>query len=142
MSRRGLKRSQVEQLSSDSLVNLTPLIDVVFVVLICFILIAPLLKMDKIDLAPASIKSTQEDSSLQSKQVITIKVFDNNKISINNREVEERELLAVLINLKKNYPSEIPRLFQDQKAYFGTYQIVKNALEQAGFEELDIVLKP
>ena len=142
MARRGLRRSQVEQLSSDSLVNLTPLIDVVFVVLICFILIAPLLKMDKIDLAPASIKSTQEDSSTQSKQVITIKVFDNNKISINNREVEERELLAVLINLKKNYPHEIPRLFQDQKAYFGTYQIVKNALELAGFEELDIVLKP
>lgn len=35
-------------------VNLTPLIDVVFVILIGFIIIAPLLEIDRIDLAEAS----------------------------------------------------------------------------------------
>ena len=34
-------------------INLTPLIDVVFVILIMFILIAPILELDRIDLADA-----------------------------------------------------------------------------------------
>ena len=46
------------------------------------------------------------------------------------------------MSLKKNHPREIPRVFQDKNATFGTYQTVKNAVEAAGFEEMDIILKP
>ena len=46
--------------SEESLINLTPLIDVVFVLLITFIMIAPILKLDRIDLAPAKQTKAQE----------------------------------------------------------------------------------
>jgi biopolymer transport protein ExbD len=36
----------------------------------------------------------------------------------------------------------IPQLFQDKRACFGTYQQVKNAVENAGFNELEVILKP
>jgi biopolymer transport protein ExbD len=40
--------------SDEPLINLTPLIDVVFVVLIIFILIAPMLEIDRVKLATSS----------------------------------------------------------------------------------------
>ena len=40
-----------DDLPEEPLINLTPLIDVVFVVLIAFMLIAPVLEIDKVDLA-------------------------------------------------------------------------------------------
>ena len=126
----------------DSLLNLTPLIDVVFVLLITFILIAPLLKFDRIELAPAAQASKEEALPIQSRNSITIRVFDDNTVTINNRSVTEKDLLATLISLKKNHPTEVPLLFHDKNATFGTYQMIKNAAESAGFEEMDLFLKP
>lgn len=133
----------LEEVTNDeSLLNLTPLIDVVFVLLITFILIAPLLKFDRIELAPSAQAKKEEALPIQSRHSITIRVFDDNTITINNRNITEKDLLATLISLKKNYPKEIPLLFHDKSAAFGTYQMVKNAVESAGFEEMDLFLKP
>lgn len=135
------RRVYSDDLDADSLINLTPLIDVVFVVLITFILIAPLLKVDPIDLSYAT-KEKKSPSSLQSKEAICISVYEDNTIIINERVIKESELSAVLTSLKKNYPQEVPKLIHDKKAAFGTYQTIKNALEMAGFEKLDVILKP
>lgn len=135
------KRLYDDLIESDSLVNLTPLIDVVFVVLITFILIAPMLKLDRIELSLAG-EQKKAPHSFQSKDAIVISVYMDNTITINQRQVTEKDLLPILISLKKNYPQEIPKLLHDKKAQFGTYQMIKNAIESAGFEELDIILKP
>jgi len=33
-------------------------------------------------------------------------------------------------------------LIHDKQAYFGTYQEIKNAVEDAGFEGMDLLLSP
>jgi len=128
--------------SDESMLNLTPLIDVVFILLITFILIAPILKFDRIELAFAKEQKKEEQLPSQNRNSITIRVFEDNTITINNREVIEKELLSTLMSLKKNHPKEIPLLFHDKKANFGTYQSIKNAVETAGFDEMDLLLKP
>jgi biopolymer transport protein ExbD len=136
--------SDTEDVTNDeSLLNLTPLIDIVFILLITFILIAPILKFDRVELAPASTQEKKESSMpTQSRNSITIRVFDDNTVTINNRNITEKDLLATLLSLKKNHPTETPLLFHDKNATFGTYQMVKNAVESAGFEEMDVFLKP
>ena len=128
--------------SDESMLNLTPLIDVVFILLITFILISPILKFDRIELAYAKEQKKEEQLPSQNRNSITIRVFEDNTITINNREVIEKELLSTLMSLKKNHPKEIPLLFHDKKANFGTYQSIKNAVETAGFDEMDLLLKP
>lgn len=128
--------------NDDALLNLTPLLDVVFVLLITFILIAPILKFDRIQLAPAAIETKEKSVPIQHRNSITIRVFDDNTITINNRPTSEKELLTVLMSLKKNHPQETPLVFHDKNASFGTYQMVKNAVETAGFIEMDLILKP
>lgn len=132
---------EATQLGSEGeMVNLTPLIDVVFVVLITFIIIAPLLKLDKIALAPGT--EGKESVSPQAKSPISIRVFSDDTISLNSERIRVSELPSHLSALKQKHPNEVPTLFQDQKATFGSYQHIKNALEEAGFEELDVILKP
>ncbi len=123
----------------ESLLNLTPLIDVVFVVLIIFILIAPMLEIDKIQLAPSV---TKKETTTPESSPITIQVKEDNSIWIQKKKVSPEDLLAVLIQEKQKYPNKIPQLFHDKKAQFGTYQTIKNTVEIAGFQELDVILQP
>lgn len=122
-------------------VNLTPLIDVVFVVLITFILIAPLLELDQISLAKNK-PSKEIFSMTDSSSAITIHVYKNNEILVNRKRVPSKELLSCLRDLYKKHPNEVPRLFHDNAACFGTYQQIKNCIELAGFEKLDVILQP
>ncbi|NGX26388.1 MAG: Biopolymer transport protein ExbD [Chlamydiae bacterium] len=124
--------------SDESGVNLTPLIDVVFVVLIVFILIAPMLEIDKVKLAAGP---TREMTEAISSSTLTIHVQENNSIWINKREIAPEALRPILQALYVKNPKFTPQLYHDQKAYFGTYQMVKNSLEEAGFTELDVVLQ-
>ena len=121
-------------------INITPLIDVVFVVLIAFIVIAPLLEIDRVELASGEglhLPLHQEDAD-----AIKIHVLENNHILINTNPVAQSDLAFCLSNVKKQFPQARVQLLQHKRAHFGTYQSVKNALENAGFKELDVVLVP
>lgn len=123
-------------------INLTALIDVVFVILIMFILIAPLLELDRVELADAPTESHENNLSVQETSPISIHVQADNSVWLNKTPVNIKDLPAKLKKIKVSYPKVRPQLFHDRKAHFGTYQSVKNALEEAGFKEVDIVLKP
>lgn len=122
-------------------INLTPLIDVVFVILIMFIVVAPLLEIEKIELADAS-SASQNLASVKESSPISIHVRKDNTIWFNGERVNSEQLLFQLQQAKQRFPKKTPQLFQDREAQFGLYQAVKNAAETAGFYELDIVLKP
>lgn len=127
--------------SDEAPINLTPLIDVVFVVLIMFMVIAPILEMDGIELACAA-PSSQEISAVEQSHPITIQVDKDNAIWVHSEKVSGEKLIAYLQQARKTYPQATPLLFQDKRAQFGTYQEVKRAAELAGFVELDVVLSP
>lgn len=132
------RKNQTYNSLDENLINLTPLIDVVFVVLISFIIIAPLLEADHIDLATSTVRSDKNVS----KTNIVLKVKEDNSILINNRLVTLFELGKLLKEKKQINPKDTPQLYHDKKACFGTYQSIKNLVEAAGFEQMDIILQP
>ena len=123
-------------------INLTPLIDVVFVVLITFILIAPMLELDRVQLATGINKENRESNFVQEGCPVTLHVREDNTILFNNRLVAQKELLEILQAAHKNHPKVTPQVFHDKKANFGTYQMIKNTVELAGFEQMDVILQP
>lgn len=131
-----------ETLSEETPINLTPLIDVVFVVLIMFILIAPMLELDRVQLATGSHKENRELSVSSEQEAITIHVHEDDSIYFNQKKVSEEQLRALLKQAHRKSPLKIPQLFHDKKAHFGTYQAVKNAVELSGFEQMDVILQP
>lgn len=124
----------------EPIVNLTPLIDVVFVILIGFIVIAPLLELDRIELADAP--KTELPQSVQETSPLAIHVRADQTIWYKNQRVTLEALKELLKQDKLRFPKATPQLFHDKRAYFGTYQEIKNALEMVGFDQVNIILKP
>ncbi|MBU6149796.1 MAG: biopolymer transporter ExbD, partial [Verrucomicrobia bacterium] len=73
---------------------------------------------------------------------IAIHVREDNSIWIRSKKITSEQLFPLLKQEKISKPSQTPQLFHDKKAQFGTYQAVKNAVEMAGFEQLDVILQP
>jgi biopolymer transport protein ExbD len=128
---------EIDEHDSNGLINLTPLLDVLFVVLIFFILISPMLDIDHINLA----NGKQETLDLQGPALISLHVFKNNTIELNKKVTSIKDLEEALIVLNKAYPKEIPQIYHDREASFGTYQAIKNSLEKAGFDQMDVILR-
>src|SRR5689334_4860915 len=101
-----------ENPSDEPLINLTPLIDVVFVVLISFMLIAPLLEIDSIDLAPSSQSSKKETVSIQNSP-LTVYIRSDNSIWLQNQNCSLQDLENRLLLEKKRLPNEIPKIIPD-----------------------------
>lgn len=139
--RRRLPSLLEEDSFEEPLINLTPLIDVVFVVLITFILIAPALDIDPIQLAASSGLDPKKDLSQVQNAPISITIQADNSIWYQGKSLSLKELEGKLKAAKKQSPQATPQLLQDSRAQFGTYQSVKNLLETLGFEEMDVVLK-
>lgn len=132
-------RSLPEDDSFDEpLINLTPLIDVVFVVLITFMLVAPVLDVDSVDLAQSG---GIEKKELQTGP-ISIAVHADNSIWFQGTRVSLAQIENLLRQEKKRHPHAVPQLVHDRQAQFGTYQALKNILESIGFEQMDVILKP
>jgi biopolymer transport protein ExbD len=127
---------------SEPTINLTPLIDVVFVVLIAFILVAPLLDRDQVELAGGGSLPSHVPLSMKDASPIQIHVRADNTILFLGTKTSLDELPHKLTLAKRNFPQAKPQVFHDRKAHFGTYQAIKNCLEQVGFDEMDIVLTP
>jgi len=141
MSSRGFRFVGSREIE-EPVVNLTPLIDVVFVILITFIVIAPLLELDRVELADASTAVKEHTASVQETSPIIIHVQQDNTVRLNGHVVHDHELIARLKRAKQQFPDARPQVFHDKKAHFGTYQGIKNAAEAAGFQQIDIILKP
>lgn len=137
MSRRArLKTRHIEEPA----VNLTPLIDVVFVILIMFILVAPLLELDQVELANAA--DSDNSTAVHESGPISIHVHRDSTISFNNQRVTMEQLPMLFVKAKQRYPNARPQVFHDHRGQFGVYQGIKNAAESAGFEQIDVILKP
>lgn len=126
----------------DPMINLTPLIDVVFVVLIMFMIVAPMLELDHVELAPGNNSKMDESTFISEGSLLAIHVRQDNTIWLNKRRVTPKLLEELLVEAKLQNKKQSPQLFHDKRAHFGTYQSVKNAVEAAGYTEMDIVLKP
>jgi biopolymer transport protein ExbD len=134
-----MKRRQKQALEEPT-INITPLIDVVFVVLIMFIIIAPILEKDRIELSQNT--STQKDSKIEKSAKLSIQVTAKNQIFVNKTLCDSKNLDSIFKNHKLLSPETIPQVYYDKKAYFENFEPIKCALENAGFSDMDLILEP
>jgi biopolymer transport protein ExbD len=100
-----------------------------------------MLEIDRVQLASAAQKEHRETPP-QDHSAIAIHVHADNSLWFNSRRVTLQQLVELLKEARRKNAHKIPQLFHDKKAYFESYQSVKNAVERAGFEQLDVILQP
>jgi biopolymer transport protein TolR len=122
--------------SSLSEINMIPFIDVVLVLLIIFMITAPILQSG-IEVDVPKTKTVKEITE----QRLVISVDKNQLIYLGNSPVNIHDLGAkVQAQLKK--PQDAVFLRCDEKVPFGVFASVIDALRQAGINNISIVTQP
>ncbi len=137
MRRRHLTSTLDEGENDEALINLTPLIDVVFVLLITFMLLAPLLNVDHVELAQSSVLNKKDAKNAP----FTITLRADNSIWFQGKSLNLQQLRIFMKEEKLRSPHEFPQLIADKNCHFGLYQDVKNLLEECGFQQMDVLLQ-
>jgi biopolymer transport protein TolR len=118
-------------------INVTPMVDVMLVLLIIFMVSAPLLTVG----VPLDLPQTQAKSLEQDKTPLQLSVDIKGKIFINDTEVSMAELVPKLKAITEARGGMEERIYMraDKKADYGTVAKVMGQLSGAGFKRLALV---
>ena len=118
-------------------INVTPMVDVMLVLLIIFMVSAPLLTVG----VPIDLPQTQAKSLDQDKEPLAVSVDDKGKIFLQNTEITVDELVAKLKAIAEARNGMDERIFirGDRKVDYGTVMKVMARLSAAGFRRVAMV---
>ena len=120
--------------SDDEQINLTPMLDVVFIMLIFFIVTASFIKEAGIDVnRPEAAKP-----DLQEQANIFIAISENNEIWIDRRLVDPRAVRANIERLHAENPNGAVVIQADKLSYNNTLVQVMDASRQAGVYKISM----
>lgn len=116
-------------------INITPFVDVMLVLLIIFMVAAPLMTSGvPVDLPETAAKPLQGDN-----EPITISVTSEGKIFIQNTEIALDEVVPKLTAIAENGYEERIFVKGDQTAAYGTMMQIMGRINAAGFKRLGLV---
>ncbi len=130
--------SQRNNLSSLSEINITPLLDLAFVLLIIFMITTPLLENSMSLVIPSS---GAPNSPVKSSQVQTISIDRTETIRLNNQIVETDALTAQLVELKRANPDVAIVIRPDRELPVQKLVTLMDALQRAEITKVGIATK-
>ncbi|TCD15438.1 protein TolR [Oricola cellulosilytica] len=131
-SRRG-RRYQSNHLMSE--INVTPFVDVMLVLLIIFMVAAPLLTVG----VPIDLPETKASALNSDTQPITISIREGGEIFVQETAIPLDEVVPKLEAIAQTGYKERIYIRGDQTADYGTIMQVMGRINQAGFKNLGLV---
>jgi biopolymer transport protein TolR len=118
-------------------INVTPMVDVMLVLLIIFMVSAPLLTVG----VPIDLPQTQAKSLDQDREPLTVSVNLQGQIFLQNLEIPVDELVMKLKAITEARGGFDERIYVrgDRKVDYGTVMRVMGRLSQAGFRRVALV---
>jgi biopolymer transport protein TolR len=118
-------------------INVTPMVDVMLVLLIIFMVSAPLLTVG----VPIDLPQTQAKSLDQDKEPLTVSVNTKGEVYLQNSEIKIEELIPKLQAITQARGGNDERIYVrgDRKVDYGTVMRVMGRLSAAGFRRVALV---
>jgi biopolymer transport protein TolR len=118
-------------------INVTPMVDVMLVLLIIFMVSAPLLTVG----VPIDLPQSKATSLDQDKQPLTVSVDVQGQVFLENSQVDVDELVTKLKAVTQARGGLDERIYVrgDRKVDYGTVMRVMGRLSQAGFRRVALV---
>jgi len=118
-------------------INVTPMVDVMLVLLIIFMVSAPLLTVG----VPIDLPQSQAKSLDQDKEPLTVSVNDKGQIFLQNSEIASDDLIPKMLAVADARGGVETRVYVrgDKKVDYGTMMQVMGRLSSAGFHRVALV---
>ena len=136
--RRGRGRGRKAPMSE---INVTPMVDVMLVLLIIFMVAAPLLSVG----VPIDLPNANGGSQLDSKKPpLQVNIKPDGEVSIGEAIIPRNELVTKLKALATNTNVEEERIFVrgDKGANYGAVMEVFGLIREGGFKKATLVIDP
>ena len=133
-----MRHRHTQEQNAAASVNLTPLIDMVFILLIFFLVTASFTKEAGIEVD----RPTAQTAVRQEKGSLIIGVSENGEIWIDNQKVELRSIRAHVERLHAQNPEGTVIILADQKSRTGTTVKVLDQVRWAGVSSVAIAATP
>jgi biopolymer transport protein TolR len=131
----GGRRRRRSSYAPMSEINVTPFVDVMLVLLIVFMVAAPLLTVG----VPIELPETQANPLQGDTEPLTVSVQPDGKVYLQNTEVELDTLAPKLIAIAKNGYEERIFVRGDRSVDYGYVMKVMGVLNKAGFRRIGLV---
>lgn len=129
MSRKSAKPQEEAQA-----IDLTPMLDVVFIMLIFFIVTASFIKeTGKEVIRPPAVTSEKKPAAS-----ILIAVTDNNEIWVDKKKVDPRNIKLVIERMRLDNPKGTVSIQADQEADIKFVVDIANAARETGIAEVSV----
>jgi biopolymer transport protein ExbD len=125
---------RIHRNTEDSDIDLTPMLDVVFILLIFFIVTTSFVRETGVDINRPSAATAVK----KSKGNILIAIKPNGDIWIDNRNIDIRAIRANIQSLKARFPQSSVIIQSDQDARTGTLVKVMDQIRLAGVQNISI----
>ena len=129
------RRRRRRQSPPMSEINVTPFVDVMLVLLIIFMVAAPLLTVG----VPLDLPETQANPLEASTEPLTISIAADGRIFMQDTEVSAEELIPTLSAIAENGYEERIFVRGDRDADYGTVMRVMGRINAAGYTRLGLV---
>jgi biopolymer transport protein TolR len=119
-------------------INVTPFVDVMLVLLIIFMVSAPLLTVG----VPIELPQSQAKALEQNKEPLTISVNVSGQIFLQNSEIKAEDLvpkLKAIIDARGGSPNDTVYVRGDKKVDYGAMMRVMGRLSAAGYHRVALV---
>ena len=121
--------------SAMSEINVTPFVDVMLVLLVVFMITAPLLTVG----VPIDLPKTAASNLQGSEEPLTVSINDKGKIYLQKTLVKQEELVARMLAISENLTSRRIFVRGDRLVDYGTVMEVMGSLNAAGFNKVALV---
>ena len=118
-------------------INITPLVDVVLVLLVIFMLAAPVLQSG-IEVSVPKTRTVKEVT--ESRVVVTI--AKDQEVYLGDKPVNIHDLASKLQQSGQDPAHQVIYLRADERVPFGVFATVMDAVKQAGITNISIVTQP
>ena len=131
-----LERTQVAQPMSE--INMTPLIDVMLVLVVIFIITAPLLASS----IRLELPGTEAAKPTDAPRFVTVVIDASGSLFLNDKPVSAAELGQRLADSGRTQPDTEVQLRADQSVPYGRIVEVMGAAQKAGLNRIGFVAEP
>ena len=126
-----------KSLASD--INLTPLVDVVLVLLIIFMVVTPMLQKG----VPVNLPVTEEpEKTPDTEKQLQISVKSDRTVYIGPNAVRKEEVKTLLQDIQSRTPDREIAVKGDRQAMYGDVLDVLKACRDVGFNDVGLIAQP
>jgi biopolymer transport protein ExbD len=119
-------------------INVTPMVDVMLVLLVIFMVTAPLLTVG----VPLDLPKTQAAALTEPKPPVILSLTRSGELYIGDAQVEPGDLAGRLSELAAEDPSRIVYVRGDQTISYAQLMEVLGIVNRAGFAKVSLVAEP